>query len=352
MSRAQVIDQLADLISAIKLPHPVRVAIDGIDAAGKTTLANELVAPIEHRGRQVIRASIDGFHRPRAERYRRGADSPEGYYYDSFNYSALRAALLEPLGPQGNRLYRRAVFDFRTDTAVDAPASHAVANAILLFDGVFLLRPELNASWDYRIFVHADFDVAVARAVQRDQAHGGATDVIAARYWQRYVPGQRIYLQSVRPQEKADVIVENNDPDHPHLACVTMTDSLTLSILPDSFAICRLVPSAPIPSWVTQHVFLSITRTPDELSIVCRQSDVPDGINSERDWCCLKVEGKLDFALTGILASLATLLANAGIPIFAISTFDTDYVLVKASDLKKAIRVLRKAGHQAEETEQ
>ncbi len=217
MTRQPVLDQLADHIVALTLPHPTRIAIDGVDAAGKTTLANELVEPIEARGRQVLRASIDGFHRPRTERYQRGADSPAGYYLDSFDHAAIRAELIEPLGPQGNRVYRRAVFDFRADAPLDAPVSHAVADAILLFDGVFLLRPELNDGWDYRIFVHADFDVAVARAVPRDQAHGGAADALAARYWQRYVPGQRIYLQTVRPQELADVVVENNDPANPRL---------------------------------------------------------------------------------------------------------------------------------------
>lgn len=216
MSRAQVIDQLVDLISAIKLPHPVRVAIDGVDAAGKTTLADELVAPIEGRGRRVIRASIDGFHRPRADRYKHGAGSPEGYYYDSFDHAALRAALLDPLGPGGTRQYRRAVFDYRSDSPVEEPLRAAPVDAVLLFDGVFLFRPELNDCWDYRIFVAVDFEIAVARAVARDRARG-ADDTIAARYWTRYVPGQRIYLQSVRPQECADAVVENNDPSNPRL---------------------------------------------------------------------------------------------------------------------------------------
>jgi hypothetical protein len=120
---------------------------------------------------------------------------------------------------------------------------------------------------------------------------------------------------------------------------------LTLSLLADTFAICRLGSSAPIPSWVTNGDFFSITRTPDELSIVCRQSDVPSEIQSERDWRYLQVNGPLDFSLTGILASLATPLANAGISIFAISTFDTDYLLVKEIHRDKAIDVLRQAGH-------
>ncbi len=124
-----------------------------------------------------------------------------------------------------------------------------------------------------------------------------------------------------------------------------MTDSLTLSILPDTLAICRLAPDAPIPRWATQDNFYSITRTPDELSIVCPQRNIPNGIKCERDWRCLKVEGPLDLKLTGILVWLAAPLADTGIPIFAISTFDTDYVLVKADTLERTIHVLRQAGH-------
>ena len=120
--------------------------------------------------------------------------------------------------------------------------------------------------------------------------------------------------------------------------------SLTLSVLSDTFAICRLAASAPIPAWARGD-FLSITRTRDELSIVCAQSNVPAGIRCEHDWRALQVVGQLDFALTGILASLAAPLADAGISIFALSTFDTDYVLVKARDLEKAMRVLQGAGH-------
>ncbi|MDE3090317.1 MAG: ACT domain-containing protein [Chloroflexota bacterium] len=124
-----------------------------------------------------------------------------------------------------------------------------------------------------------------------------------------------------------------------------MTHSLNLSILPGAFAICRLDADAPIPSWVTTRDFVSITRTRDELSIVCVQRDVPDGVQGERGWRALRVETKLDFALTGILASLAAPLADAGISIFAISTFDTDYLLVKETDLPRVVQVLSAAGH-------
>jgi hypothetical protein len=120
--------------------------------------------------------------------------------------------------------------------------------------------------------------------------------------------------------------------------------SLTLSVLSDTFAICRLAASAPIPAWARGD-FLSITRTRDELSIVCAQSNVPDGIKCERDWRAFQVVGPLDFALTGVLASLSAPLADAGISVFALSTFDTDYVLVKTERGREAVQVLRQAGH-------
>jgi len=125
--------------------------------------------------------------------------------------------------------------------------------------------------------------------------------------------------------------------------------ALTLSILPDTFAICRLAPDAPIPAWARGD-FLSLTCTRDELSLVCAQANVPAGVQCECAWRALRVIGRLDFALTGILASLAAPLADAGISIFALSTFDTDYILVKAGDLENAIRALRQAGHKIEET--
>jgi len=212
VTRAELLARLADFIVSVKRPHPVRVAIDGVDGAGKTALADELVTPIEDRGRRVIRASVDGFHRPRLERYTRGADSPEGYYHDSFDYRVLRAVLLEPLGPGGSRQYRRAVFDFRSDSPVREPIRNASADSVLLFDGVFLLRPELNDCWDYRVFVRVDFDVALRRMSHRDQALFGSADATRARFRVRYMPGQRIYLKTVRPRQRADVVVDNNDP--------------------------------------------------------------------------------------------------------------------------------------------
>ena len=103
------------------------------------------------------------------------------------------------------------------DAPFQAKGEEAPANAVLLFDGVFLLRPELDDLWDYRIFVDVDFAVALQRALLRDQSLFGSAEAIRARYEQRYIPGQRLYLRSARPRERADVIVDNNDPTRPRL---------------------------------------------------------------------------------------------------------------------------------------
>ena len=121
--------------------------------------------------------------------------------------------------------------------------------------------------------------------------------------------------------------------------------NLTLTLLPDDYSICRLEPEADIPPWALTGDFFSLTRTKEELSLVCSQEVVPAGVQSEPGWRCIMVKGPLGFSITGILASLTTSLAEVSISIFAISTFDTDYLLVKAENLKRAVVKLKEAGH-------
>ena len=126
-----------------------------------------------------------------------------------------------------------------------------------------------------------------------------------------------------------------------------MKNSLRLVTLQARLAVCRFDAAAVLPSWIPNEGFCSVTRTSDELSIVCSQDHVPaaQNVNVERNWACLKVQGPLDFALTGILSSLALPLAQAGIAIFAVSTYDTDYLLVKDDRLTQAVQVLTDAGN-------
>ena len=120
--------------------------------------------------------------------------------------------------------------------------------------------------------------------------------------------------------------------------------NLNLSILPDMYAVCRMPSKTDIPTWGIASSFYCITQTSDELSIVCESKAVPTRVQAKRNWRIVKVEGPLDFSLTGMLASLAIPLANAQISIFVISTFDTDYLLVQDKSLSKALTVLKESG--------
>jgi uncharacterized protein len=120
---------------------------------------------------------------------------------------------------------------------------------------------------------------------------------------------------------------------------------LTLTVLPDRYAICRLDALAEVPDWCAKGEFVSISRTSEELSLVCLESNVPAGLACEAGWRIFKCEGPLDFTLPGIIASLAEPLADAGIPIFSIATYDTDYVLVKEAHLDTAVNALSTYGH-------
>jgi uncharacterized protein len=121
---------------------------------------------------------------------------------------------------------------------------------------------------------------------------------------------------------------------------------LRFSLLPERFAICRLDPATAIPDWALRpEKFTSITRTTDELSIVCSEADVPPGLKSDAGWICLKLEGPFPFSMTGILASFINPLSSFEIPIFAIATFDTDYVLIKQEFWEAASAALEAAGH-------
>jgi hypothetical protein len=123
---------------------------------------------------------------------------------------------------------------------------------------------------------------------------------------------------------------------------------LALVVLEDVFAVCRLGGDEPIPPWALAGGLVSITRTAEELSIVCPQAVVPAEVRAERGWRCLRVAGTLAFSLVGVLAALTAPLAEAGVSVFAVCTFDTDYLLVKENDLGRAAEALRRHGHRVE----
>jgi len=136
---------------------------------------------------------------------------------------------------------------------------------------------------------------------------------------------------------------EQDTPDHGVI--LTSIVTLDLDVLPEDYAICRWPFDASLGDWVNQRGFVSVTRTATELSVVCAAGAVPAGARCEAPWRMFAVRGPLDFALTGVMASLASPLAAAAISIFTIATYDTDYLLVRSGDLDRAIAALTSAGH-------
>ena len=215
--RTDILQAIANRLAAIKLPHPLRVGIDGVSASGKTVLADELAVVLQKMNRKVIRTGIDGFHNPPEIRHRRGSMSVEGYVEDSFDYAAVRKCVLNPLGPEGSLSYQPEIYDHAKETGKPPNSISASSDAILLFEGVMLFRKEIVNAFDYRILVDTTFDVALERAKTRDLKHFGNMQTLLGKYTRRFIPGQKRYLAECQPAAKANVILANDDPERPEL---------------------------------------------------------------------------------------------------------------------------------------
>lgn len=193
----------------------VIVGVDGTDGAGKTMFADGLAAVVAEDGSAVFRATIDDFHRPRAERYARGRTDPEGYYRDSYDYATFQRVLIDPFR-DGRHTgattgFQLAAFDLHRDAPIESQWVTAPRDAVLVVDGIFLHRPQLRRIWDWSIWLEVPLDVAYARMAVRD---GSAPDPYAASN-NRYREGQQLYLDEADPRTHASVLVDNTDPAEP-----------------------------------------------------------------------------------------------------------------------------------------
>lgn len=193
----------------------VIVAVDGIDGAGKSVFADGLADTFAETGDAVFRASIDGFHRPRADRYVRGRHSPEGFYRDSYDYATFRRVLVDPFreGAQtaGATGFQLTAFDLVRDAPAESQWVSAPRDAVLVIDGIFLHRPALRDLWDWSVWLEVPFDVAYARMAMRDGCDPDPDAPTNARYRR----GQELYLRDASPREAASVVVDNSDFAHP-----------------------------------------------------------------------------------------------------------------------------------------
>ncbi|MCP4303961.1 MAG: uridine kinase [bacterium] len=192
----------------------LRVAVDGVDASGKTFFANELTSELTSRGADVVHASVDGFHNPRKKRYEQGRGSPQGFFEDSFNYETLSRLLLKPFGKAGDGRFVRSVYDVAADDEpTEVKAELAAPGTILVVDGIFLHRPELASFWDYSVFLEVQFGVSIPRLAARDSMSPDPE----AESNRRYVDGQRIYIDRCSPARCATAVINNNDLNRPKI---------------------------------------------------------------------------------------------------------------------------------------
>ncbi|MFC7479390.1 uridine kinase [Luedemannella flava] len=213
-ARGTVLDRVAARVVA-RSAGRVRVGIDGLTAAGKTSFGHELALRVSALGRPVLRASLDDFKRPWAERHLYDRMSGEGYYRNAFDYDAVVRLLLEPAGPSGSGACVLCAIDPLTQRGHRDVISVAAPDAVLIVDGVFAFRPQLNNHWEVRIWVDVDEATSIRRGTSRDSAREGAA--AEALHRDRYLPAERIYLAEVDPLSLVDVIVDNTTFDEPRL---------------------------------------------------------------------------------------------------------------------------------------
>lgn len=188
----------------------VLVGVDGPDAAGKSIFADRLAGLLAV---PALRGSIDRFHLPREKRYRRGELSADGYYLDSFDYPALLAGCLAPF-LRGEPLVQTACYDYRANVRRDVETA-VPSRAALVFDGVFLLRPQLRDLWTLSVYLRVSPAETVRRAVVRDVPLSGSEDEVQSRYLHRYLPGQALYRSEAGPEQAAHIVIDNERPGSP-----------------------------------------------------------------------------------------------------------------------------------------
>lgn len=212
--RAEILDRICARVMDLDADTARLVAVDGTDGVGKTVFADALAERLRVNGAVAHRVSLDGFHRPRADRYRAGRHSPEGYFRDSYDLRAFRAAVTIPLRSGSPALIRNAVFDHVADRPADGEQVMVEPDDVVVVDGVFLHRDELRHLWHLTVYLRAPWRVALERMAGRD---GFAPDPESSLQ-RRYLDGQRLYHALCEPERRADVVVDNERYGAPVIA--------------------------------------------------------------------------------------------------------------------------------------
>jgi uridine kinase len=217
-----IIKQIQDLYSKSK---PILVAVDGVDGSGKSVFAKNLTQKLDILNKKtnyqdwtVVLASTDDFHNPKQTRYCQGRESAKGFYEDSFNYPKLKELLLNPF-KSGVGFYKTKYFDCDLDFRVESEFQILRPKTVLIFEGIFSLRPDLREYWDLSIFLDVGFDETLKRNISRDQDLNRLNEAeeVERMYKLKYQPGQELYFKDAKPKSFANIVIDNADYLNPQI---------------------------------------------------------------------------------------------------------------------------------------
>ncbi|MEU7164077.1 uridine kinase [Streptomyces morookaense] len=212
--RSMLVEEIAKRILALGQGR-LLVGIDGFTAAGKTSFGHELAGRISAEGRPVLRATLDDFKKPWRDRHLYDRESGEGYYRNAYDYEAVMRLLLDPCRAPGATSCALCSIDPLTQRDCSSEVTPLGADAVLIVDGVFAFRPEIDAYWDFRIWLQVDAEVSVRRGAERDQDRAGTEGESVHR--NRYLVAERIYLHEVDPLPMMDAVIDNSVFAHPRI---------------------------------------------------------------------------------------------------------------------------------------
>jgi len=229
-TRNELLNTLIYQINLSRQNHkiPFKVAIDGVDGAGKSFLARELYNLMRKDKYPVILASLDFFHKSKIRKFTLNNKSPEDYYNNFFDYDKLLEYLIMPAMKSEEIEIRTAFYNYKTKSIINQKPQKITSDSIIIFDGEFLARPRLQKFWDLHIFIHADFDNILKRINDHIESEINDPGKIKELYLKKLIPGQILYLKECYPHLQADILINNNNYDHPFFMVNTREKELFL----------------------------------------------------------------------------------------------------------------------------
>lgn len=220
-ARTELIADTARRISRLA-PGRLRIAVDGLTGAGKTSFGHELARAVRQLGRPTLRASLDDFKNPWQESIKLGYDrlTGNGYYRNAYDFESARRLLLDPAGATGSGRVVLCARDPLTGQDHRAETVDAPADAVLIVDSVFAFRPEYNDLWDFRIWLDVDGETALRRGISRDTEREGGIEEATRLHTDRYHAAEMIYLDEVDPMSVADLVIDNRDLAAPRIRAI------------------------------------------------------------------------------------------------------------------------------------